>query len=142
MKSPSKSVKTTKLKKISKSLPKTRKSKERKLKAEIKKSTSKKSKTRGWAAGSPQKGKERKALFKHCGPKCFLLPDNLKYPVCESLRVNRNCKFSCQGILAAKIRASQFHDPSIVLVAKTLENKLCKKSPKKRSPVSKKNIKK
>uniref|UniRef100_A0A6C0KUB1 Uncharacterized protein n=1 Tax=viral metagenome TaxID=1070528 RepID=A0A6C0KUB1_9ZZZZ len=143
MKSPKRSVNRERKKFpkiLIKSLPKEKRSQGRKFKVEIKKSKKrnvKKSRTRGWAAASPQKGNERQALFKQCGPKCFLLPDNLKYPVCESLRVNKNCKFSCRGIISAKIRASQKRDPSVVLAAERLEKKVCKKSPKRQTKIKK-----
>lgn len=132
---------TKNLQKILKSLPKTRKSKIRKLKTEIKKSNKRGSPTRGWSSASPQKGKERQELFNRCGSKCFLLPQSLGYPVCDSLRLNKTCKFNCSGILAAKIRANQFHKRSVAKSAKKLEKKYCvKKSDSRKS--SKRRVKK
>ena len=61
------------------------------------------SRTRGWAAMAPQRGKERTKLSQKCGSKCFLMPKEKKFPICAS-----KCNVSCRGLLSAKIRASQY----------------------------------
>jgi hypothetical protein len=108
--------------------PQIKKSKSRTLKPQTKKSKSR-TPTRGWAAASPQRGKERKELFNKCGSRCFLLPQTFGYPICEALRVTGKksaCKFDCKGILSAKIRASQNHDSFVLKRAKLMETLYCK----------------
>jgi len=98
--------KTHKQMSLAKNRPSTRRSKQ------IKKSKSGKgsgSRTRGWAAVAPQRGKERTKLSQKCGSKCFLIPKEKKFPICGSLRTTGGkCNVSCRGLLSAKIRASQY----------------------------------
>jgi len=56
-----------------------------------------------WKNKSPRRGVERQQMKQRCGDKCFLLPDQLKFPIC-----NDNCTYNCSGIVAAKVRAAQF----------------------------------
>ena len=68
-------------------------------------------KTRGWAARSPTRGKERHQLKEECGNKCFLLPEQEKFPICASPRTTggtSNCLTDCQGLQASYIRAKQW----------------------------------
>ena len=67
--------------------------------------------TRGWAARSPTRGKERHQLKAECGDKCFLLPDEEKFPICASPRVTggtSTCEIDCGGAQSAFIRARQW----------------------------------
>ena len=61
---------------------------------------------------------DRKLIKQKCGNKCFLLPTNLKFPVC-----NTNCKYNCNGLLAAKIRGYQWNYPDVVEKSKKLMKK-------------------
>ncbi len=54
----------------------------------------------GWKYNKPHTKNERKALISNFGKKCFLKPDELKYPVCD-----RNGNFDCKGIIASKFWA-------------------------------------
>jgi hypothetical protein len=83
------------------------------------------SRTRGWTAMAPQRGRERSALLAKCGAKCFLLPNQKKFPVCSALRVGENCKVNCKGILSAKIRAGQHKYNDVANLAEQLEKMHC-----------------
>ena len=77
--------------------------------------------TRGWREASPKRGKEREELKKKCGEKCFLLPQQNKFPICRP----DSCVPDCRGILSAKIRARQYNYENIAIMAQQLQNKLC-----------------
>lgn len=81
------------------------------------------SRTRGWAAAAPQRGRERHALKEKCGDECFLMPDTESFPICAALREGRGCKVDCRGVTAAKVRASQWKYPRTAKVADELERK-------------------
>lgn len=62
--------------------------------------------SKGWKA--PKTRKARRAYAKRCGlRKCFLKPEDLKFPICDT-----RCNVSCKGLAAAYNRARQFkyHD--------------------------------
>jgi hypothetical protein len=56
-----------------------------------------------WKTTSPKNSIERKRMIDKCGQKCFLLPNQLKFPIC-----NDDCSYSCSGLVAAKVRAGQY----------------------------------
>ena len=62
--------------------------------------------TREWNLRAPRTVPEREAVYERCGAKCFLIPGERKFPVCE--RETRTCKADCGGLLSAKIRARQW----------------------------------
>ena len=66
--------------------------------------------TRGWSAASPKRGTQRHQLRRVCGNKCFLMPKQEKFPICPRCAdpTCDDCTPDCRGILAAKIRASQW----------------------------------
>lgn len=59
---------------------------------------------KGWNDEKPHKSSDRIKSYKQCGRKCFLEPNKLKFPVCAK----DSCELSCKGLLAAKIRGSQW----------------------------------
>ena len=65
-----------------------------------------KSRTRGWKKEAPKLLSQRRKLSKRCGNKCFLMPKELKFPICPYK--SKGCKISCKGLLSAKIRSRQF----------------------------------
>ncbi len=79
-------------------------------------------KTRGWKARSPTRGTERHELHEECGDKCFLLPDEEKFPICASLRFGEEnkCKVDCGGINSALNRAKQYGYEDVAEKAKFL----------------------
>lgn len=61
--------------------------------------------TKGWPR---LKTSQRKAIMKACGPRAFLDPKRLKYPI-----MTQDCRPNCKGIRTAKQRASM-HAPRLV----------------------------
>lgn len=82
-------------------------------------------KTRGWRVISPQKGFQRHELKDKCGKKCFLEPENEKYPICPRYDINKKCQVSCRGLASAKLRASQYKNKNVLDQIEKLENKYC-----------------
>jgi len=79
---------------------------------------SKASPTRGWRKTAPRKPSARKALKSKCGSKCFLLPSENKFPICDAA-----CGVSCKGLVAAKVRSAQWKYPSVYRKASAMINK-------------------
>ena len=77
---------------------------------------------RGWREVKPGR-RERHQMMKQCGKKCFLDPENEAYPICQKLSAEK-CKIDCRGVLAAKVRASQWHQYKIADQADKLGRKL------------------
>ena len=107
-------------------------------------------KTRGWAARSPTRGKERHQLHSDCGDKCFLLPGEEKFPICASPRTSggsSNCEVDCNGLEAALIRARQWGYDDVAKKAAALLKECNKEGlkhftpSKKEAPVSPDRIK-
>lgn len=57
-------------------------------------------KTKEWTVRKPHTQAERRALMQACGEDCFLIPDDLKYPVCA--REDLSCAPDCDGIRAQR----------------------------------------
>ena len=80
-------------------------------------------KSRGWAARSPTRGSERHQLKKECGNECFLLPDQEKFPVCQSPRMTggvSDCRVDCGAAQSALVRARQYNYDDVAEKAKAL----------------------
>ena len=80
-------------------------------------------KTRGWSGRKPTRGKERHQLMQECGKECFLLPEQEKFPICQSPRMTgkvSNCTKDCGGIQSALIRARQYKYDDVAEKAKEL----------------------
>ena len=80
-------------------------------------------KTRGWSGRKPTRGKERHQLMQECGKECFLLPEQEKFPICQSPRMTggvSNCTKDCGGIQSAYIRARQYKYDDVAEKAKEL----------------------
>ena len=80
-------------------------------------------KTRGWSGRKPARGKERHQLMQECGKECFLLPEQEKFPICQSPRMTNgvsDCKPDCGGIQSALIRARQYKYDDVAEKAKAL----------------------
>lgn len=61
-----------------------------------------------WSYLAPKTKAQRQELIQICGSSCFLLPQQLKFPVCTP-----DCKVSCKGLIAARIRARQWNYPEV-----------------------------
>lgn len=105
----------------------------RKLKQEIPKAERKEGRghrTRGWVGMAPQRGRERHLLKQKCGDKCFLIPESEAFPICPKCSQDKcSCQLSCQGLMAAKIRAHQYKYTALYPIISQLEKK-CARSKK------------
>lgn len=101
----------------------------RRLKTQIRrKGEGRGSRTRGWAAAAPQRGRPRKELMKKCGRKCFLYPEQLKFPICRKCYQGKcDCAIDCRGVTAAKVRAREWKYPQIAEAATEIERQKCLK---------------
>ena len=73
-----------------------------------KKETKQKPEWTKWSEVAPKTKAQRQQLIQICGSSCFLLPDQLKFPVCTS-----DCNVNCKGLIAARIRARQWNYPEV-----------------------------
>ena len=65
----------------------------------------KKATTRGWSQVKPKTMKERIMMRDKYGKKCFLRPDDMKYPICDKY----DGKIDCRGIRSAIFWAQTNH---------------------------------
>lgn len=93
----------------------------RSVKRSIKRSVGRGGRTRGWKVASPARGRERSAMKKKCGSKCFLSPAKNGYPICA----RNTCKPDCRGIISAKVRAGQYKETTVMALARRMERKFC-----------------
>jgi len=74
--------------------------------------------SKGWGEEKPEKRSERERVKKRCGSRCFLKPDTLGFPICQKLETAEDsCVIDCRGVLAAKVRASQWGYKDVAEVA-------------------------
>lgn len=99
----------------------------RKLQTQVKKTgEGRGSRTRGWAADAPKRGRDRHLLKEKCGNKCFLLPDTEGFPICPKCFGDVcTCQIDCRGVLAAKIRARQYKYTQVAQAAEKIGNVKC-----------------
>ena len=89
----------------------------RRSKQTTKKRRRTKKKKKRWSDIAPKRVSERRQMPRSC----FLVPDQLKYPVCNKY----NHRVSCKGIRAARSRAAQQHRLDLVIKARALERRHC-----------------
>jgi hypothetical protein len=77
-----------------------------------------KSVTRGWKNEAPH-GKERTAMSKKCGKKCFLGP-KMSFPICTK----KTCRVNPRGVHSAYTRARQWKHTRVAAKAKALLRKM------------------
>jgi hypothetical protein len=87
--------------------------------------------TRGWAAMSPQRGRERHELKQKCGDAAFLDPQHEKYPIMGATRAGGGCHVSCQAVQSAYNRSCQYKHFDIAKKAQHQGEKSCQWSPRK-----------
>ena len=68
---------------------------------------------------------ERKMEAKQCPKSCFLLPTEMKFPVCDT-----SCKQSCAGLHAAYVRAREWKYDDVAARAAREMEKSCGWHPK------------
>jgi len=80
---------------------------------------------KGWGKVKPGSINRRRSLRDECGAKCFLKPEEHKFPVCRGLEHSKSkCIMDCRGVLAAKIRGAQWGHIDVVKKADKLAKKL------------------
>ena len=87
---------------------KKRKTSSKKVKKSPKKQQIKPAEWTKWSEIAPKTKSQRQNLIQICGSTCFLLPDQLKFPVCTP-----DCKVNCKGLIAARVRARQWNYPEV-----------------------------
>lgn len=60
-----------------------------------------------WTLKKPSKPSDRRKLLADCGASCFLVPESLKYPICNK-DTSKGCQYNCGGIKAATKRAGEW----------------------------------
>lgn len=108
VKSKSRNVRKTSLKKINKS---------------VRQSRNPSRPSAGWREIAPRLRSERRALLSTCGPDCFLDPENLKFPICSN---KMDCVIQCSGIDSASVRAGQYKHQNILKTSRNMYQKYCK----------------
>lgn len=87
------------------------------------------SRLRGWAVDSPKRGEDRHRLKHQCGNQCFLIPDREAFPICPRCAGDRcSCQVDCRGLMAAKVRAHQYHYTDLYKTIDQLERDKCPKT--------------
>ena len=79
--------------------------------------------SKGWSKISPKRGNQRQELYAKCGDSCFLLPNELKFPICSN---KNDCRINCSGLNAANTRAGQYKYSDVQKKAKKLYYENCK----------------
>jgi hypothetical protein len=64
----------------------------------------------GWKQIAPKLISERRELYANCGPNCFLMPNELKFPICSK---QMDCKINCSALNSANVRAGQYKYPDV-----------------------------
>jgi hypothetical protein len=75
-----------------------------------------------WTAKAPEKTSQRRALQKTCGDSCFMMPKQLKFPVCN--KDAPPCTYNQRGITAAYVRARQWGYEDVARKVEALRKKL------------------
>jgi len=79
-----------------------------------------------WGEKKPERKKERQHIMAQCGESCFLLPDTLKFPICNK---TLPCQYNCRGLKAASSRAGEWGYDKVLPVSKKVTQILgCYKS--------------
>ena len=108
-------------------VPKSRRAVRRDLKTQIsRRKEGRGSRTRGWKAAAPQKGRERQALMEKCGEGCFLQPDTKGFPICAALREGQGCSIDCRGVTSALVRANQWGYSDVAGLARKIQRERCR----------------
>ncbi len=78
-----------------------------------------------WGKKKPHKIGERRELLEKCGKDAFLLPDKLKFPICNKIdKKNKKCTYNCRGLKAASSRAGQWKYEGVLKKSKEITKTL------------------
>lgn len=75
-----------------------------------------------WTEKQPSRTSERRRLLETCGKSCFMMPQELKFPVCN--KKAPPCTYNQRGITAAYVRARQFKYQDVANNVEALRQKL------------------
>ena len=71
-----------------------------------------------WATKKPEKKSQRTRVLETCGKSCFLVPDELKFPICN--KDAPPCEYNCRGLKAASSRAGEWKYTRVLEKSKAL----------------------
>lgn len=84
-----------------------------------------------WQQKKPTLKNQRRSVKEKCGDSCFLIPESLKFPICNKVSNNQECSYNCKGVKAAAARAGQWKYKNVLTKAKATATKLdCYKNKK------------
>lgn len=75
-----------------------------------------------WGEVKPSKPSDRRKVLAECGASCFLVPETLKFPICNK-DVSEGCTYNCRGIKAASSRAGQWKYKKVLDRSKQLSTR-------------------
>ena len=75
-----------------------------------------------WTTKAPMRTSERRKLLDTCGKSCFMMPKDLKFPVCN--KEAPPCTYNKRGITAAYVRARQWGYEDVATKVQALRKKL------------------
>jgi hypothetical protein len=73
-----------------------------------------------WESKKPKTKKEREEVLNKYGRSCFLIPDKLKFPICNK----SDGAYNCKGLKAASSRAGQWGYKKVLEKSKKITEKL------------------
>ena len=67
-----------------------------------------KSETR-WEQKKPHSPSDRRKVMEKCKESCFLIPDRMKFPICNKIsKTDKKCSYNCRGLKGAASRAGEW----------------------------------
>ena len=76
--------------------------------------------TESWESKKTKTKKEREEVLRKYGKSCFLIPDKLKFPICNK----SDGAYNCKGLKAASSRAGQWGYKKVLEKSKKITKKL------------------
>jgi len=70
-----------------------------------------------WGNKKPSSVGQRRKLLENCGESCFLIPSDLKFPICNA---EMPCTYNCRGLKGAASRAGEWKYSKVLEKAKQL----------------------
>jgi len=78
-----------------------------------------------WQQKKPHSKKQRKELLEKCKDSCFLIPEKIKFPICNKISsTNKKCSYNCKGVKAAAARAGEWKYKNVLSKAKATATQL------------------
>ena len=73
-----------------------------------------------WGTVKPETVGQRRMVLADCGESCFLIPKDMKFPICKK---TKPCEYSCRGLKGAKARAAEWKYGKVLQRAKELSER-------------------